>query len=73
MERILARVRDYKTDDPLDPTNALGALVDGEHCTKVASYLGGEAPLAAPWTAFLRPPSTVDKMTRAWKSSTCSV
>lgn len=45
MERILARLRDWKVGDPLDPQNHLGALIDGEHCTKVASYLSGAKPL----------------------------
>ena len=39
MERILARARDWKTGDPLDPQNHLGALIDPDHCSKVASYL----------------------------------
>ncbi len=39
MERILARTRDWKTGDPLDPANHLGALVDAEHCKKVGGYL----------------------------------
>ncbi len=39
MERILARLRDWRTGDPLDPTNHLGALIDPEHCAKVGSYL----------------------------------
>lgn len=43
LERVFARVRDWKTGDPLDPSNHLGALVDGEHCAKVTAYLGGEA------------------------------
>ena len=43
LERIVARVRDWKTGDPLDPSNHLGALVDGEHCAKVTAYLGGDA------------------------------
>ena len=43
MERILARLRDWKTGDPLDPQNHLGALVDSEHCRKVAGYLKGKA------------------------------
>ena len=43
MERILARLRDWKTGDPLDPQNHLGALVDSEHCKKVAGYLKGKA------------------------------
>nr|WP_309502666.1 aldehyde dehydrogenase [uncultured Roseovarius sp.] len=43
MERIVARIRDWKTGDPLDPANHLGALIDAEHCGKVSSYLKGEA------------------------------
>jgi len=39
MERVLARLRDWKTGDPLDPQNHLGALVDGEHLKKVKKYL----------------------------------
>ncbi|MEO1562785.1 MAG: aldehyde dehydrogenase [Pseudomonadota bacterium] len=45
MERIEARLRDWKTGDPLDPENHLGAMIDPEHCAKVASYLrDGDAP-----------------------------
>lgn len=45
MERIAARLRDWKTGDPLDPANHLGALIDAEHCAKVAGYLRkGDAP-----------------------------
>lgn len=43
MERVIARVRDWKTGDPLDPQNHLGALIDKGHCAKVASYLNGTA------------------------------
>ena len=39
MERIMARLRDWRTGDPLDPNNHLGALIDSEHCKKVGSYL----------------------------------
>lgn len=39
MPRILARVRDWRTGDPLDPANHLGALVDAEHFKKVCGYL----------------------------------
>lgn len=39
MERIVARTRDWKTGDPLDPTNHLGALIDSEHCKKVGGFL----------------------------------
>jgi len=43
MERLVARLRDWKTGDPLDPANHLGALIDGNHCKKVEGYLGGTA------------------------------
>lgn len=43
LERIVARIRDWKIGDPLDPKNHLGALVDDEHCKKVTAYLKGKA------------------------------
>jgi gamma-glutamyl-gamma-aminobutyraldehyde dehydrogenase len=43
MERVLARLRDWRTGDPLDPANHLGALIDADHCAKVAGYLSGAA------------------------------
>ncbi len=48
MERIVARLRDWKTGDPLDPANHLGALIDGEHAKKVTGYLKqkGKKPIA---------------------------
>ena len=39
VERILSRLRDWKTGDPLDPANHLGALIDDQHCLKVAGFL----------------------------------
>lgn len=39
LDRIVARTRDWKTGDPLDPANHLGALIDDAHCKKVTSYL----------------------------------
>ena len=39
LDAIVARVRDWKTGDPLDPANHLGALIDREHCDKVNGYL----------------------------------
>ena len=39
MERIVARTRDWKTGDPLDPGNHLGALIDTTHQGKVAGYI----------------------------------
>ncbi|WP_419907502.1 aldehyde dehydrogenase [Hoeflea sp.] len=57
MERIHARLRDWKTGDPLDPQNHLGALIDADHCKKVASYLDGIEALAGGSLngAFLEP------------------
>ena len=43
MERILARLRDWRTGDPLDPANHLGALIDAAHLEKVSGYLKGDA------------------------------
>ena len=39
MKRIIARTRDWKTGDPLNPAHHLGALVDKEHFKKVSAYL----------------------------------
>ena len=39
MKRIIARTRNWKTGDPLDPRHHLGALVDKEHFRKVSAYL----------------------------------
>ena len=39
MERIMARARDWRTGDPLDPANHLGALIDKDHVKKVSAYL----------------------------------
>ena len=39
MERVVARTREWRTGDPLDPKNHLGALIDTDHCAKVEGYL----------------------------------
>jgi len=39
MKHIIARSREWKTGDPLNPSHHLGALVDKEHFKKVSSYL----------------------------------
>ncbi|MDJ0626784.1 MAG: aldehyde dehydrogenase [Rhodobacter sp.] len=45
MQHIEARLRDWKTGDPLDPANHLGALIDDAHRQKVADYLrNGDTP-----------------------------
>lgn len=43
VDHILARLRDWRTGDPLDPANHLGALVDAGHLAKVCGYLTGTA------------------------------
>ena len=42
LERITARMRDWKTGDPLDSGNHIGALIDVSHCEKVRSYLDND-------------------------------
>ncbi|MEM9062582.1 MAG: aldehyde dehydrogenase [Pseudomonadota bacterium] len=39
MEHVLARSKLWRTGDPLDPANKLGALIDDDHQAKVKSYL----------------------------------
>ncbi|MEM8787470.1 MAG: aldehyde dehydrogenase [Pseudomonadota bacterium] len=39
MERVLARLKLWRTGDPLDPATNLGALIDAEHLKKVKGYL----------------------------------
>ncbi len=39
MERLLARAREWRTGDPLDPANHLGPLVDREHFEKVTGHV----------------------------------
>jgi gamma-glutamyl-gamma-aminobutyraldehyde dehydrogenase len=50
MEKITARMRDWKVGDPLDPANHIGALIDARHCAKVRSYLDTkeDSPFVAP-------------------------
>jgi len=50
MEKIMARIRDWKVGDPLDPANHIGALIDAAHCAKVRGYLEtkDDGPFVAP-------------------------
>ncbi len=52
LERMTARLRDWKTGDPLDPANHIGALIDAEHCSKVRGFLDkadkGKGPYVSP-------------------------
>lgn len=40
LERIEARMRDWKVGDPLDPVNHIGCLIDADHAAKVCGYIG---------------------------------
>lgn len=50
LEKIEARLRDWKVGDPLDPGTHIGALIDAGHCAKVRRYLDSadEGPFVAP-------------------------
>ncbi len=50
LEKIHARIRDWKVGDPLDPVNHIGTLIDAGHCAKVRSYLDSQddGPFVAP-------------------------
>jgi gamma-glutamyl-gamma-aminobutyraldehyde dehydrogenase len=52
MERITARLRDWKTGDPLDPGTHIGALIDADHRKKVRGFLDkddtGDGPYIHP-------------------------
>lgn len=39
LERVCAKAAEWRTGDPLDPANQLGALIDKGHFEKVTSYL----------------------------------
>lgn len=39
VERILEQMRNWKTGDPLDPTNQLGAIVSKEQYDKILAYM----------------------------------
>jgi len=43
LEKMQAHLRDWRTGDPLNPVNNLGALIDKEHFKKVTSYLKPKA------------------------------
>ncbi|MCH2163263.1 MAG: aldehyde dehydrogenase [Marinovum sp.] len=60
LERITARLRDWKTGDPLDPAHHLGCLVSTEHAQKVGSYLSGEAIAGGKMDGPYLPPTVYD-------------
>jgi len=41
VERIIDRTADWRTGDPLDPANALGAIVSQEQFNKINSFIDG--------------------------------
>ena len=45
LERIIARCREWRTGDPLDPANQSGALIDEQHAQKVATFLSPGKPV----------------------------
>ncbi|MDE0826189.1 MAG: aldehyde dehydrogenase [Akkermansiaceae bacterium] len=73
VEKVLVKVREWRTGDPLEPSSRLGSLVSQEHFDKVMSYvaagkkggakllLGGE-PLKVGSGLFL-PPTIFDDVT----------
>lgn len=73
LEKVLIKVREWRTGDPMEPSNRLGSLVSQEHFEKVMSYveigkksgaklvLGGE-PLKEGSGLFL-PPTIFDEVT----------
>ncbi|NNE52574.1 MAG: aldehyde dehydrogenase [Sulfitobacter sp.] len=57
LEKIAARLRDWKTGDPLDPAHHIGALIDKDHCAKVRGYLDSqeEGPFVEPVVVEVTP------------------
>ncbi|MFQ3210648.1 aldehyde dehydrogenase [Candidatus Njordibacter sp. Uisw_039] len=41
MGKVLEKTRDWITGDPMDPRNALGAMISQEHFSKVMAYIKG--------------------------------
>ena len=57
MDRILARTRDWRVGDPLDPATRVGALIDAGHVKKVKSYLKGKALVGGTADGNFLPPT----------------
>ncbi|MEO1066665.1 MAG: aldehyde dehydrogenase [Pseudomonadota bacterium] len=45
MEKVLYRTKQLRVGDPLDPKTNIGALIDKDHCAKVAGYMEGISTL----------------------------
>lgn len=41
IEKVIEKARDWITGDPMDPSNALGAMISQEHFDKVMGYIEG--------------------------------
>ena len=64
MEKILIRAREWRTGDPLEPSNQLGALVDREHFDKVCGWLDkGQAILGGKGADGYVEPTIFDSVT----------
>jgi gamma-glutamyl-gamma-aminobutyraldehyde dehydrogenase len=48
VERIIDRTADWRTGDPLDPSNALGAIVSQEQFDKINGFIKGAKKQGAP-------------------------
>ena len=57
LEKITARMRDWKMGDPLDPGNHIGCLIDDGHAAKVRSYIddAGKDNFVAPQIVHVKP------------------
>lgn len=64
LQCILARVKEWRTGDPLDPSNHLGALIDHEHTCKVSSYLNsaGKTLVGGNIEGAFCPPTIIDEV-----------
>ncbi len=62
---IETRLREWKTGDPLDPANRIGALVGPEHLAKVSGYLRNgdraDGPFVTPKVYEVRPDDVLVK------------
>lgn len=74
LQHIVARVRDWKTGNPLDPQHHLGALIDKQHQQKVASYLSkgnnAELILGGQANAQFVSPTIFDKVSESSELAT---
>ena len=60
VERLLARLREWRTGDPLDPAHHLGALIDPAHCRRVRGFLTGRILAGGPGEGPFVPPTLIE-------------